>query len=98
KGDTVNYGLDGDVIYHEYTHGMVQGTAKLGEDFFDPNWFESAALNEAYADYYSSTFAGDPHSGEYAGESEQGLRNLDNKNRYPDDIDAIDEHMTGLIW
>ncbi len=99
-GPIINFGLDGDIVYHEYTHGVVEGTSKLGDDFSHPDYLFSAALNEAFADYFSSTFAGDPRQSEYGGPvvGAAEIRNLDNTRRYPDGIDAFNPHETGLIW
>ncbi len=98
-----NYGLDGDVVSHEYVHGVVAETADLGNVPYWEDAFEALALNEAFADYFSCAINGDPAVGEYASgiagwsDPADGLRNLDNDHIYPDDI-ASDPHSTGLIW
>src|SRR5690606_8547073 len=99
-GFDVNFGLEADVICHEYTHAVVHETSGLGEDFFDPRLFYSLALNEAFADWFSCTFVGDPALGEYSGAAfdEIPLRNLDNDLRWPGDIDPEFFHDTGQIW
>jgi len=99
-GPIINFGLDGDVVYHEYTHGVVENTSNLGDDFSHPDVHFSDALNEAFADYFSGTFSGDPRLSEYGGPvvGAPEIRNLDNNRRYPDGIDAFDPHETGLIW
>ena len=97
----VNFGLEADVVCHEYTHGVVDGTSQLGIDYFDPSAFYSLGLNEAFADYFSSSYIGDPHLGEYTGPQVLGrpsLRTLDNALKWPDDIDPSSFHDTGQIW
>ncbi len=98
-----NYGLDGDVIAHEYTHAVVAGTSDLGNVPFWEDAFEASSLNEAYADYFACTLNDNPGLGEYTAqaagwsEDDAALRDLDNDNVFPDDI-AWDPHTTGLIW
>ncbi|HEY3359416.1 MAG TPA: MYXO-CTERM sorting domain-containing protein [Polyangia bacterium] len=66
----LDFSYDAEVIYHEFTHSVVDEGPKLdGLDidalglFLDPG-----SLNEAFADYFSSTFVGDPILGEYVGQ------------------------------
>jgi Zn-dependent metalloprotease len=99
-GPRANFGLEADVIGHEYTHAVVHETSGLGEDFFDRNQFYSSSLNEAFADFFACAFIGDPDLGEYSGRvhDQTPLRDLDNDRRWPQDIDFDDYHVTGLIW
>jgi parallel beta-helix repeat protein len=69
--------LDSDVIYHEYTHGVVDHVYNL------PYYGQSGAISEALADYYACTINGNSKQGE--GTFEGGLRDLDNNKKYPDD-------------
>ena len=60
-------------------------------------------MNEAYSDYFPCSFFDDPDLGEWSVSNRRGLRNLDNNNRFPDQlfhpaIGDLEEHFTGLIW
>ncbi len=103
--------LDADVIGHEYTHAIVNELAGIGQSL--DRWAEARALNEAIADYFSSTVAGEGCLGEYAGGPEHGgcNRYLTNRKRYPDEVAQSvnlkdgstvyafpEEHYTGEIW
>ena len=64
---TKDFSYDADVIYHEYTHAMV-GSTRLNAAYADPFGMNNlpGALNEAYADYFAGTLAGDSVIGNYA--------------------------------
>ena len=68
QGPRRDYSYDGDVIYHEFTHGVVDDTIKLQSFHVDRYGVIDApgAMNEGLADYFSSALAGDPDVGEYA--------------------------------
>ncbi|MFZ3384745.1 MAG: hypothetical protein WA144_12545, partial [Candidatus Methanoperedens sp.] len=72
--------LFGDIINHEYTHGVVDHiyTTRL------PNRDESGALNEGWADYFTSSV----NNNSCVGEGFLGvcLRDIHNTYKYPDDI------------
>ncbi len=98
-----------DIIYHEYTHaisddiGLAYSTAG-----------ESAAMNEAYSDYFAATFTNDPQIGEWVTIPEPDLRRLDtDKNQWnydnwdsPDDLyyNSLNHYyrgrhyVRGMIW
>ena len=99
-GTNISFALEADVVCHEYTHGVVAETSNLGADVFDPQVFFSNALNEAFADYFSCTYIGDPDLGEYSGATfgTVPLRELDNDLHWPEDIDHNFYHDTGQIW
>lgn len=86
QGPERDYGYDGDVVYHEFTHAVVDQTLKL------ENWHTDkygaidspGAMNEGLADYFSAALGGDPKVGEYAAKDispslTDGIRNIDNK-------------------
>jgi MYXO-CTERM domain-containing protein len=84
QGPTHDYSYDGDVVYHELTHGVVDATLKLGAWHID-SWGavdSPGAMNEGLADYFSSALAGDGAVGEYASKdissSLTSIRNIDN--------------------
>ena len=92
NGDT---SLDTDVIFHEYTHAVINelvGTDQ-GSTF--------GALNEGSADYFSSSFLDDPVMAEYAAKIFNSrtafLRRTDNSNRWPYNI-VGEVHADGNIW
>lgn len=68
QGDNRDYAYDGDVVYHEFTHAVIDHTMGLDQFAFDSQGLSVApgAINEALADFFSSTLSGDPDVGEYA--------------------------------
>jgi Zn-dependent metalloprotease len=88
--------LYSDIIYHEYTHNVVDHvyTAYL------PYIGESGALNEGWADYFAGTINGNPCMAE--GFDGDCLRNLTNTYRYPEDIygEVHDDSriVSGAAW
>lgn len=105
QSSTKDFGYDGDVVYHEYGHGIVDVTAGLS--IFDVNpllgvGYENGALNEGTADYFSATITADPKLADYfagsgPGSGEGGLRELNNGLRCPDDLFG-ESHADGRIW
>jgi hypothetical protein len=111
QGTDVDFAYDGDVVAHEYGHGVVSkmttnglGGVRLRDD---GRLTDAGGLNEAVADFLSATFHGDPRMGEYVSEywSVLGggeLRNLDNDYRCPHDmvgevhLDAVP--VGGMLW
>ncbi|MBN1772968.1 MAG: hypothetical protein JXB32_16990 [Deltaproteobacteria bacterium] len=100
---TIDFAYDGDVIYHEFTHGIVEATAGLrgwGRDELGPD-YSSGGLNEGTADYFSCTLAGDPDLGEYISREglggELGTRHADNDNTCPLYLEG-ESHGDGKIW
>jgi MYXO-CTERM domain-containing protein len=69
QGPKKDYSYDGDVVYHEFTHSVVNVTLKLAGsphmDEFGAS-YSPGAMNEGLADFFSSAIAGDPDVGEYA--------------------------------
>ncbi|MCW5836152.1 MAG: hypothetical protein KIS78_27375 [Labilithrix sp.] len=68
QGPKRDYAYDGDVVYHEFGHAVVDATLKLGAWHLDARGAIAApgAMNEALSDYFSSAITGDPDVGEYA--------------------------------
>ena len=92
QGDT---SLDPDVIYHEYSHAVINEL--VGSD----QSREFKALNEGSADYFSSSFLDDAVMAEYAAKifnARSGfLRRTDNSNRWPYNV-VGESHADGNIW
>jgi hypothetical protein len=105
-----DFAYDGDVVHHEFTHGVVHAlNANLAVNGVDDygTHVEPGALNEGWADYMSSSFAGNPQVGEYASAGiapagETGLRDNDNQKKCPDDlvgeVHADSEPWAGTLW
>lgn len=68
QGPKRDYAYDGDVVYHEFGHAVVDATLRLGAWHLDARGAIDApgAMNEGLADYFSSAITGDPDVGEYA--------------------------------
>lgn len=69
QGPMRDYSYDGDVVYHELTHAVVEATLQLvGTPHMDAYGasFAPGAMNEGLADFFSSAIAGDSKVGEYA--------------------------------
>jgi MYXO-CTERM domain-containing protein len=92
QGPVRDYAYDGDVVYHELTHAVVDATLKLGAWHIDARGAidSPGAMNEGLADYFSSAITGDPDVGEYASkESLQStgvIRTLANQDACPGSI------------
>lgn len=81
------------VMYHEYTHAIVEAAQPLMATH------EASALHEGYADYFACSITNDPQIGEYVvGQSSRpNLRNLRNEKTYRD-FTGFDVHVDGEIW
>lgn len=72
QGTKADFAYDGDVIYHEFGHATVEGTAQLNSELCPDQYGysnESLSLNEGMADTFSFLIAGDPCLGEYVSEA-----------------------------
>jgi len=72
QGSKADFAYDGDVIYHEFGHATVEGTAQLSfasspDKYGYSN--ETMGLDEGMADTFSFLIAGDPCLGEYVSEA-----------------------------
>lgn len=81
------------VIYHEYTHSIV--------DAAQPSMatHEAGALHEGYADYFACSITNDPQIGEFVVEriGDPNLRNLRTQKTY-EDFTGSNVHNDGEIW
>jgi hypothetical protein len=99
-----NLGLDGDVYYHEYGHGVLDKTK--------PGFFEAiennypGAFHEAFGDISATAITGNSKLGEFGLRLKSTKRflgrNLANTNRYPQNVPLpptrkSEPHHTGLI-
>ncbi|MEO0290436.1 MAG: nidogen-like domain-containing protein [candidate division WOR-3 bacterium] len=94
-----NMARSADVIYHEYTHGVVDKIYANAGGL--PYSGQSGAMNEAWADYWACTQSGDPVMGEWVMPS-QYQRNLQNNYKYPDDwVNEVHDDSriySGALW
>jgi MYXO-CTERM domain-containing protein len=93
QGPVRDYAYDGDVVYHELTHAVVDATIKLEAWHLDSRGVIDApgAMNEGLADYFSSAITGDPDVGEYASKDITGgasgvIRTLANEDKCPTNV------------
>ncbi len=103
QGPQRDYSYDGDVIYHEFTHAVVNQTLRLGSAFVDAyGLFDSeGAMNEGLADFFSSAITGDGNLGEYAStdlaSGRTSMRELDNNDSCPGNI-AGEVHYDSTLF
>jgi hypothetical protein len=77
QGSEVDFGFDGDVVYHELGHGVVALVAPEGLRLArlrpDASVVDAGAINEALADYFSAMITENPHLGNYVGRFWSGV-------------------------
>jgi MYXO-CTERM domain-containing protein len=110
QGTFTDFSYDGDVVYHELGHAMVDRTIKLVYYWhLDSQGATPApgAMNEALADFFSSALAGDSQVGEYAAQNfqhalEGSIRDLDNDHFCPRNLSGevhVDStFFSGALW
>jgi MYXO-CTERM domain-containing protein len=110
QGTLIDFGYDGDVVYHEFGHFVVSRTIKLAGGFWQDQFGLSSspgALNEGLADVNSFFVSDDPELGEYSskglgGTTGKGLRSGLNKFTFPDSITGEvhqdSEPYTAAMW
>jgi len=81
------------VIYHEYTHAVVDEAQPVMATH------EASALHEGYADYFACSITNDPQIGEYFVQKvgEPYLRNLRSQKTYQQ-FSGVNVHTDGEIW
>ncbi len=93
QGGAVDFGYDGDVVYHELGHGMVSLLTPAGlggrRNRSDALVSDAGGLNEAISDYFSVMLTNDPLLGDYVARFWPGygasIRNAENTKTCPDD-------------
>ncbi len=107
QGPQRDYAYDGDVVYHEFTHAVVDKTLKLAAWHVDARGAVDSpgAMNEGLADYFSSAISGDPDVGEYAAKDLGGdtvIRSLANNDKCPTgiigEVHADSTVFSGALW
>ncbi|MBI5528609.1 MAG: hypothetical protein HY897_19945 [Deltaproteobacteria bacterium] len=68
QGAFIDFAYDGDVIYHEFTHAVIQTVTDNQMVDFDEYGMviEVGAVNEGMADYFAAALTDDPKTGNYA--------------------------------
>lgn len=103
QGPVHDYSYDGDVVYHEFTHGVVDATLQLDAWIRDAQGAIDApgAMNEGLADYFAAVISGDPDVGEYASKdidpSMKVIRTLANTDRCPENVGG-EVHYDSTFW
>ena len=109
QGPVHDYSYDGDVVYHELTHAVVNVTLKLaGTPSMDEYGasFSPGGMNEGLSDYFSSAITGDGDVGEYASKDffpgSTAIRSLTNPDSCPTAIGGeVHQDATlfaGALW
>ena len=109
QGPQRDYAYDGDVVYHELAHAVVDKTLKLGAWHLDARGAIDApgAMNEGLADYFSSAITGDPDVGEYASKDitsggSNVIRTLTNEDNCPTHVIGEVHYdstlFSGALW
>ncbi len=108
QGPRRDYAYDGDVVYHEFTHAVVDHSLKLVGWHVDARGAidSPGAMNEALADYFSSAMTGDPNVGEYASQdlsqSSTVIRTLANDDACPQSLIGEVHYdstlFSGALW
>lgn len=107
QGPKRDYSYDGDVVYHEFTHAVVDDTLKLVAWHADKYGAIDApgAMNEGLADFFSCAITGDPDVGEYAsadlGISTGPIRTLNNQDSCANligEVHADSTAFSGGLW
>ncbi|PRP99634.1 MYXO-CTERM sorting domain-containing protein [Enhygromyxa salina] len=111
QGSEIDFAYDGDVVYHELGHGIVQHLTPAGlrqhRSRADGVLRDARALNESIADYHTLMLTDRPELGDYAGFYWSSLgrawiRDADNDAQCPRDM-AGQEHndsapFTAALW
>ena len=111
QGSSVDFAFDGDVIYHELGHGIVQHLTPEGLTAYNTReeavLRDARALNEAIADYHAMMISERPELGDYVGFywpdlGKPWIRNADNDRICPRDM-AGQEHndsepFSAALW
>lgn len=110
QGSTIDFGFDGDVVYHELGHGIVSMLTPDGLGDYqltdEGNLKDARGANEAYADYLSAMVSEDPHLADYVGTygnySRPYIRTAENTRTCPQNIRGQEhndsESLMAALW
>ncbi|GIL17752.1 MAG: hypothetical protein BroJett040_15030 [Oligoflexia bacterium] len=97
-GDGVNYAnmmKDPTIVMHETCHALIDGISRL------PNEGEGGSLNEAFADFFTTTFMNHPHLGEVSYLKGPFKRTVDNSLKLSDRKGTLyfdSTIVSGTLW
>lgn len=111
QGSGVDFGFDGDVVYHELGHGMVQQLTPDGLQLAarrpEALLRDARGINEAIADYHTIMITQEPGMADYVGRywaeyDAASIRDAENEKQCPRDM-AGQEHndgepFTAALW
>ncbi len=96
-----DFAWDADVVYHEFTHSVVNQATMISWGRYDQDGIDvsQGAMNEAFADYFAAALAGNAAVGEYAGMGigRAAVRNLEGTERCPGAFWG-EVHQDGVPW
>lgn len=103
QGSKADFAYDGDVIYHEFGHATIEGTAKLSYAAFPDKYGysnETLGLNEGMADTFSFIVSGDACLGEYVSEAYGAMYGYEKTGdyyclRHAENEELVNESFTG---
>jgi len=110
QGTDIDLSYDADIIYHEFTHAMIDTMISMLGDTVDEYGavIDPGAINEGFADFFSSVFSGDSHMADYAGSrlggegGEVSMRELENELQCPGymwgEVHQDSMHFSGALW
>ncbi len=110
QGSSVDFGYDGDVVYHELGHGMVSMLTPAGLGHRRPRGDgqvnDAGGINEAIADYFSVMLTSEPLLGDYVARFWPGygssIRTAENTKTCPSDtvgqVHNDGEPFMGALW
>lgn len=108
---TIDFAYDASVIYHEYTHGVVNSVDALQDGLAKDKWgldYAPGAMNEGLADYFASVLTPQldgclgPYSAVLMGPGATCLRDLRNEDVCPNYLYGEVHHdstgFSGALW
>ncbi len=111
QGSAVDFGYDGDVVYHELGHGIVQLLTPSGLTSSNRRWDgllrDARGINEAIADYHTIMVTQEPELGDYVGfywaeRDSAWIRTAENESQCPRDMTgqehADSEPFSAGLW
>ena len=74
QGERADWAYDGEVVYHEVTHAVMNTTTSLGWMLLDERGLDPSpgGLHEGFSDYFAATISDNPDLSWYAGTTEDG--------------------------
>ncbi len=100
--DDVDSDYEGEIVLHEYGHGMSTRLVGAGTSTSCLDGLQSGAMSEGWSDYFASSFFNNPIEGAYVVQAPAGIRRHSYEG-YPftyEDVgnSGYEEHDDGEIW